>query len=42
MTNWHDSLVDRPPVDGAAYATGWTSRGLAVLATILVVWVLGI
>jgi hypothetical protein len=42
MTNWHDSLVDRPPTDGAAYATGWTISGLAVLATIIAVWVLGI
>jgi hypothetical protein len=42
MTNWHDSMVDRPEPDGAAYATGWTISGLAVLATILAVWVLGI
>jgi hypothetical protein len=28
-------MVDRPE------ATGWTVSGLAVLATILVVWVLG-
>jgi len=42
MTNWHDSLVDRPPSDGAGYATGWTISGLAVLGTIIAVWLLGI
>ncbi len=42
MTNWHDSMVDRPESDSAAYATGWTISGLAVLCTILTVWVLGI
>lgn len=42
MTNWHDSMVDRPEQDGAAYATGWTISGLAVLATIVAVWLLGI
>ena len=42
MTNWHDSMVDRPESDGASYATGWTISGLAVLGTIVVVWVLGI
>ena len=41
MTNWHDSMVDRPEADGAAYA-GWTISGLAVLGTIVAVWVLGI
>jgi len=24
MTQWHDSMVDRPETDGAAYAAGWT------------------
>ena len=42
MTNWHDSMVDRPQSDGALYATGWTISGLAVLGTIVAVWVLGI
>jgi hypothetical protein len=42
MTNWHDSMVDRPESDSAAYATGWTISGLAVLGTIVAVWVLGI
>ena len=42
MTHWHDSMVDRPESDGAAYATGWTVSGLAVLGAIVVVWVFGI
>lgn len=42
MTNWHDSMVDRPESDSTAYATGWTISGLAVLGTIVAVWVLGI
>lgn len=42
MTHWHDSMVDRPETDGAVYVTGWTISGLAVLGTIVAVWVLGI
>jgi hypothetical protein len=42
MTYWHDSMVEQPEPDSAAYATGWTISGLAVLATIVAVWVLGI
>ena len=42
MTHWHDTMVDRPEVDGAGYATGWTISGLAVLGAIIAVWVLGI
>ncbi len=42
MTHWHDSMVDRPETDGAVYLTGWTISGLAVLGTIVAVWVLGI
>ena len=42
MTNWHDTMVDRPETDGAVYATGWTIAGLAVLGAIVAVWVLGI
>jgi hypothetical protein len=42
MTDWHDTMVDRPETDGALYATGWTISGIAVLGTILAVWVLGI
>lgn len=42
MTNWHDTMVDRPETDSAVYATGWTISGLAVLGAIVAVWVLGI
>jgi hypothetical protein len=42
MTDWHDTMVDRPEADGGPYVTGWTISGLAVLGAILVVWVLGI
>jgi len=42
MTDWRDEMVDRPQTDGAAYMTGWTISGLAVLGTIIAVWVLGI
>jgi len=42
MTHWHDTMVDRPEADGAIYATGWTISGLAVLGTIVAVWILGI
>lgn len=39
---WHDTMVDRPESDGTVYVTGWTISGLAVIATIIAVWVLGI
>lgn len=42
MTHWHDLMVERPEMDGAAYATGWTLSGLAVLGAIVAVWVFGI
>ncbi|HKH03468.1 MAG TPA: hypothetical protein VKB08_22505 [Bradyrhizobium sp.] len=42
MTDWNDTLVERPETDRTAYATGWTISGLAVLGTIVAVWVLGI
>jgi hypothetical protein len=42
MTHWHDSMVDRPETDSAVYVTGWTISGLAVLGTIVAVWILGI
>jgi hypothetical protein len=42
MTDWHDKMVDRPETDAAVYATGWTISGLAVLGTIVAVWILGI
>ena len=42
MSQWHDSMVDRPETDGAAYLTGWTVSGVAVLAAIVAVWAFGI
>jgi hypothetical protein len=42
MTHWHDTMVDNPESDGPAYVTGWTISGLAVLGTIVAVWILGI
>jgi len=42
MNHWHDTMVDTPESDGAAYLTGWTISGLAVLGTIVAVWILGI
>jgi hypothetical protein len=42
MTHWHDTMVDRPESDGAAYVTGWTVSGVVVLGAIVAVWVLGI
>jgi hypothetical protein len=42
MTHWHDTMVDNPESDGAAYVTGWTISGIAVLGTIVAVWILGI
>jgi hypothetical protein len=42
VSQWHDSMVDRPETDGAAYLTGWTVSGVAVLAAIVAVWALGI
>jgi hypothetical protein len=42
MNRWHDPMVDTPETDGTVYLTGWTVSGLAVLAAIVAVWVLGI
>jgi hypothetical protein len=42
MNHWRDTMVERPRPDGASYVTGWTISGLAVIATIVAVWVLGI
>ncbi len=42
MTDWHDTMVDQPEAGSGAYLTGWTISGLAVLGTIVAVWVLGI
>jgi hypothetical protein len=40
--HWRDTMVDRPDNNGTAYVTGWTISGLAVIGTILAVWVLGL
>jgi len=42
MSPWHDTMVDRPKSDGAAYVAGWTVSGIFVLGTVIAVWVLGI
>ena len=42
VSQWRDSMVDRPETDAAAYLTGWTVSGVAVLAAIVAVWALGI
>jgi hypothetical protein len=42
MIHWRDAMVDRPEADDTAYATGWTISGLAVIGTIVAVWILGI
>ena len=39
MNHWRDTMVEP---DGVAYVTGWTISGLAVIATIVAVWVFGI
>jgi hypothetical protein len=41
--HWHDEMVGQPgPDDDGAYMTGWTISGVAVLGTIVAVWLLGI
>jgi hypothetical protein len=42
MTEWRDTMVDRPEIEDGAYAAGWTVSGLAVLGAIVAVWVFGI
>ena len=42
MTQWRDTMVDRPETDAAAYLTGWTISGVAVLGAIVAVWPFGI
>ena len=42
MSQWHDTMVDRPESDGPAYVTGWTVSGVVVLGAIVAVWVLGL
>jgi hypothetical protein len=39
---WRDPMVDQPDTDTPAYITGWTISGLALLGTIVAVWLLGI
>jgi hypothetical protein len=40
--SWQDHMVDQRNADDGAYVTGWTISGLAVLGTIVAVWLLGI
>jgi hypothetical protein len=42
MTQWNDTMVDRPESDGVIYVTGWSISGLAVLGAIFAVWMFGI
>ena len=42
MTGWRDQMVDNPMDDDGGYAVGWTVSGLAVLGTIVAVWMFGI
>jgi hypothetical protein len=42
MSEWRDTMVEQPEVDDTAYVTGWTISGIAVLGTIVAVWLLGI
>ena len=42
MNHWNDTMVDRPDPNGPAYLAGWTISGIAVIGTILAVWVLGL
>jgi hypothetical protein len=40
--HWHDEMVDQPDTGDGAYMTGWTISGIAVIGTIVAVWLLGI
>jgi hypothetical protein len=42
MNHWNDTMVERPDQNGPAYLAGWTISGLAVIGTIVAVWVLGL
>ncbi len=42
MLRWGDTMVEQPDTDSAVYVTGWTISGLAVIVTIVAVWILGI
>lgn len=41
-TKWHDTMVDQPDQQDGAYVTGWTISGIAVIGTIVAVWLLGV
>ena len=38
----HDTMVERPATDTGVYATGWTISGVAIIGTIVAIWLLGI
>ncbi|WP_315720485.1 MULTISPECIES: hypothetical protein [unclassified Bradyrhizobium] len=40
--SWRDTMVDPAGPGDGAYVTGWTISGLAVIGTIVAVWLLGI
>ena len=40
--HWHDEMVEQPGPEDGAYVTGWTISGIAVIGTIVAVWLLGI
>ncbi|CAL77993.1 hypothetical protein BRADO4243 [Bradyrhizobium sp. ORS 278] len=40
--SWRDTMVDPAASGDGAYVTGWTISGLAVIGTIVAVWLLGI
>jgi hypothetical protein len=42
MSEWHDTMVDRPEENEASYAAGWTISGLAVVGAILAVSIFAI
>jgi hypothetical protein len=41
MPHWRKTIMNNPETD-ETYVTGWTISGLAVLGTIVAVWVFGI
>ncbi|MGJ4946952.1 hypothetical protein [Bradyrhizobium sp. HKCCYLS20291] len=40
--HWHTPIPDPVMQDDGAYLTGWTISGIAVIGTIVAVWLLGI
>lgn len=43
MAHWQDQMLDHPrDIGDGAYVTGWTISGLAVIGTIVAVWLLGL